>query len=52
MLVVISDGEDNSSSATLKEAIESAERHEITVYTVSRRALAGGDSAQSSDCRQ
>jgi Ca-activated chloride channel homolog len=46
MLVVISDGEDNSSSATLKEAIESAERHEITVYTVSTRALAGGESAQ------
>lgn len=46
MLVVISDGEDNSSSATLKEAIENAERHEITVYTVSTRALAGGDTAQ------
>jgi Ca-activated chloride channel family protein len=43
ILVVISDGEDNSSSATLKEAIETAERHEITAYTVSTRELAGGD---------
>lgn len=47
ILVVISDGEDNSSSATLKEAIEAAERHEITVYTVSTRELAGGDDASS-----
>jgi len=39
ILVVISDGEDNSSSATLKEAIESAERHEVIVYTVSTREL-------------
>jgi Ca-activated chloride channel homolog len=37
MLVVISDGEDNSSSSTLKEAIESAERHEVAVYPVSTR---------------
>jgi len=43
MLVVISDGEDNSSSATLREAIESAERHEITVYTVSTSELGGSD---------
>jgi len=41
--VVISDGEDNSSSATLKEAIESAERGEVTIYTVSTRELAGQD---------
>ncbi|HZD46183.1 MAG TPA: VWA domain-containing protein [Acidobacteriaceae bacterium] len=47
ILVVISDGEDNSSSATLKEAIEAAERHEITVYTVSTRELAGGDDPNS-----
>jgi Ca-activated chloride channel homolog len=46
MLVVISDGEDNSSSATLKEAIESAERHEIAIYTVSTRELAGGNDAK------
>ncbi len=45
MLVVVSDGEDNSSSATLKEAIESAERNEVIVYTVSTRELAGGDDA-------
>lgn len=37
MLVVISDGNDNSSSATLKEAIASAERGEVFVYTVSTR---------------
>jgi len=43
ILVVISDGEDNSSSATLKEAIESAERGEVTIYTVSTRELVGQD---------
>ncbi len=37
MLVVISDGADNSSSATLKEAIESAGRDEVIVYAVSTR---------------
>jgi len=37
ILVVISDGNDNSSSATLKEAIASAERGEVFVYTVSTR---------------
>jgi Ca-activated chloride channel homolog len=37
VLVVISDGEDNSSSESLKEAIESAEREEVTVYAVSTR---------------
>jgi Ca-activated chloride channel homolog len=41
ILVVISDGEDNSSSATMKEAIESAERQEVIVYTVSTREFAG-----------
>lgn len=45
MLVVISDGEDNSSSATLKEAIESAERNEVIVYTVSTREFARADNA-------
>jgi Ca-activated chloride channel family protein len=42
ILVVISDGDDNSSSATLKEAIESAERDEVIVYTVSTREFTGG----------
>ena len=37
VLVVISDGKDNSSSATLKEAIASAARGEVFVYTVSTR---------------
>jgi Ca-activated chloride channel homolog len=41
ILVVISDGDDNCSSATLKEAIENAEREEVIVYTVSTRELAG-----------
>ncbi|HEV2113551.1 MAG TPA: VWA domain-containing protein, partial [Terriglobales bacterium] len=35
VLVVISDGEDNSSNATLKQAIEAAEHGEVAVYTVS-----------------
>jgi VWFA-related protein len=37
MMVVISDGDDNSSSATLKEAIEKAQRNDVAVYTVSTR---------------
>ena len=37
VLVVISDGEDNSSSMTLKEAIASAQRGEVAVYTISTR---------------
>ncbi len=37
ILVVISDGEDNSSSTSIKEAIEAAERGEVIVYTVSTR---------------
>jgi Ca-activated chloride channel family protein len=43
ILVVISDGADNCSSATLKEAIENAEREEVIVYTVSTREFAGED---------
>jgi len=39
VLVVISDGEDNSSSATLKEAISSALTGQVAVYTVSTRDL-------------
>jgi Ca-activated chloride channel family protein len=42
ILVVISDGDDNASSATLQQAIEAAENGEITVYTVSTRDFAGG----------
>jgi Ca-activated chloride channel family protein len=37
ILVVISDGDDNSSGATLKQAIQTAERNEVIVYTVSTR---------------
>jgi Ca-activated chloride channel homolog len=37
VLVVISDGEDNSSSATLKTAIAAAQRGEVAVYTVNSR---------------
>jgi Ca-activated chloride channel family protein len=46
ILVVISDGEDNSSSVTLKDAIESAERGEVTVYTVSTREVAAEDPSE------
>ncbi|HET8823898.1 MAG TPA: VWA domain-containing protein [Terriglobales bacterium] len=35
VLVVISDGQDNSSKKTLKEAIEVAEQDGVTVYTIS-----------------
>jgi Ca-activated chloride channel homolog len=48
IVVIISDGEDNSSSATLKEAIESAEHGGVTLYTVSTRAFAGGDDLNAS----
>ena len=37
ILVVISDGEDNSSSVTLKQAIARAQHGEVAVYTVSTR---------------
>jgi VWFA-related protein len=37
ILVVISDGQDNSSGVTLKQAIASAQRGEVAVYTVSSR---------------
>lgn len=45
VLVVISDGDDNASSATLKEAIASAEHNEVAVYTVSTRQFAGEDAS-------
>jgi Ca-activated chloride channel homolog len=41
ILVVISDGDDNCSTATLKQTIESAERNEVIVYTMSTREFAG-----------
>jgi len=37
VLVVISDGQDNSSSASLKQAIGKAQRGEVAIYTVSTR---------------
>jgi VWFA-related protein len=37
ILVVISDGQDNSSSVTLKQAIASTQRGEVAVYSVSSR---------------
>jgi Ca-activated chloride channel homolog len=39
VLVVISDGEDNSSSATLKQAVVRAQRSDVVVYTVCTRDL-------------
>jgi Ca-activated chloride channel family protein len=44
IVVVISDGEDNSSSTSLKEAIATAQRGEVAIYTVSTRddLLEGG----------
>ena len=37
ILVVISDGNDNSSGTTLKQAIAAAQRGEVAIYTVSTR---------------
>jgi Ca-activated chloride channel homolog len=37
ILVVISDGEDNSSTSTLKQAVGRAQQGEVAVYTVSTR---------------
>ena len=37
ILIVISDGEDNSSSATAKQAINRAQRGEVIIYTVNTR---------------
>src|SRR5215469_5468614 len=39
VLVVISDGEDNSSSSTLKEVIGIAQRSEVAIYTISTRDI-------------
>jgi Ca-activated chloride channel homolog len=35
ILVILSDGEDNSSKSTLEEAIAYAQREEVTIYTIS-----------------
>jgi Ca-activated chloride channel homolog len=40
MIVVISDGEDNSSTSTLKEAIAKAQQGEVAVYTITTREAA------------
>ena len=42
-LVVISDGNDNSSATTLQEAIENAEHGEVFVYTVSTPTVSHGE---------
>ncbi len=39
VLVVISDGQDNSSTVTLKQAISRAQRGEVAIYTVSSREI-------------
>jgi len=43
ILVVISDGNDNSSSTTLKQAIAAAQHGEVAVYTVSTRDAYGSE---------
>lgn len=35
ILVLLSDGDDNASKSTLKQAIETAQRAEVTIYTIS-----------------
>ena len=47
ILVVISDGNDNSSKTSLKQAIEAAEHGEVIVYTVSTAESAGDSSGPS-----
>jgi Ca-activated chloride channel family protein len=42
VLVILSDGEDNSSHSSLKQSIQAAERTGVTIYTVSTRED-GGD---------
>jgi VWFA-related protein len=43
MLVVISDGEDNSSTNTLKEAIAKAQQGEVAVYTITTQEATDKD---------
>jgi Ca-activated chloride channel family protein len=47
ILVIVSDGNDNSSNATLKQAIQAAEKGEVIVYTVSTAESSGGISEPS-----
>jgi VWFA-related protein len=47
VLVVISDGEDNSSSETLKQAINRAQHGEVAVYTICTREDLSDPSVQS-----
>ncbi len=42
VLVILSDGEDNSSHSSLKQSIRTAERAGVTIYTVSTREDLGG----------
>jgi Ca-activated chloride channel family protein len=44
VLIVISDGEDNTSSITLKQAIASAQRGDVAIYSVSTREQTQEDS--------
>jgi VWFA-related protein len=39
ILVVLSDGEDNSSTATLKQVVNRAQHGEVTVYAISTRVI-------------
>src|SRR5207245_605510 len=41
VLVVLTDGEDNSSHTTLKQAIQDAEANGVTVYAISTRTGKG-----------
>jgi len=41
VLVVLSDGEDNSSHSSLKQSIQAAEKTGVTIYTVSTREALG-----------
>ncbi len=45
MLVVISDGEDNSSTSALKEAIAKAQQGEVAVYTITTREAMDKDAS-------
>jgi Ca-activated chloride channel homolog len=44
ILIVLSDGEDNSSKSTLQEAIDAAQRAQVTVYTISTNRKSFGGS--------
>lgn len=44
VLVILSDGEDNSSHSSLKQSIQTAERSGVTIYTVSTREDRGNKS--------